>query len=636
MKWIGFRLRLIGSCVAALFGLFVAARLALLIFYGRSHFVDLSTVQIIQAFARGIIFDASAYLSFAGLPLLLLIFGGSSRVGGWWTRGWLWVLVFVVGLMTVVLVGDILYFPYVKRHLYDELLLLGADFDFLVTALVESFWAYALGFLIVCAVIIMRMNQWMRREFPSEPYSIPKFIVLLLVFGLLIRGSFSLKPISIVDAYASGNTAQGDLILNGVFTAWHGSLKIQSAPPSFFERATALNHLKTCGLDWSGEYPLQKRFDSRSPSDRPNVIVILLESWFNHYVGSFGGKFPGLTPEFDRIARIGIRYPNFFANGSRSIEAIQAILTGFPSLNGIPDLGIGFEMVQTGSLARYAKAEGYQTSFSQASARRSFRLDSAAGALGFDQYYGREDYTLTLPYPDKIEPVFGYDYEMLQKNIEVADQLTQPFLSFAFTGTTHTPFILPPHFYRKEGHGTETETGFLNTLRYSDWSLGEYFRIASTKPWFANTLFVITADHTFPRFEDFSVLERFRVPLVLVKGSEILTGVEAQRQDGVYGSHLDILPSIIDLAGWGGDFAFAGHSLVSQHDQRCVFLSGRFGNPVIATPQGYLVHSHKTRLESSFDDSCTVECQDQKEAALLSFHQILQETYRKSRVVHRP
>jgi phosphoglycerol transferase MdoB-like AlkP superfamily enzyme len=635
MKFVGFRLEMIGRLLAVLFVLFLLARFALVIFYGSSHFAELSAGQIVQGFLRGLVFDASAYLSFAGLPMLLLLFGGSTRVGRWWTLGWLWVLSIVIGLMVIVLVGDVLYFPYVKRHLYDELLLLGADLGFLVTALVESFWAYAVGFLVVCLLVALRLRRWMNREFPPEPRPWLKFLVLLLIFGLLIRGSFSLKPISIVDAYAAGNTAQGDLILNGVFTAWHGSLKIEAPPPQFFDRATAVNHLKSCGLDWSGEYPLLKSVEPKPQESPPNIVIILLESWFNHYVGSFGGQFESLTPEFDRIARIGIRFLNFFANGSRSIEAIQAILTGFPSLNGIPDLGIGFEMVQTGSLARYAKAAGYHSAFSQASARRSFRLDSAAGALGFDQYYGREDYEISLAYPDKIEPVFGYDYEMLQKSIQVSDQLTQPFLKFAFTGTTHTPFIFPPHFYRKEGHGTETEVGFLNTLRYSDWSLGEYFRAASSRPWFKNTIFVITADHTFPRFGNFELLERFRVPLVLVKGSEILAGVEANRQEQVYGSHLDILPTVVDLAGWGGEFAFAGKSLLSEHQDRCVFLSGRFGNPVIATDHGYLTHSYKTLLESNFDQNCAKECQDQKESALLSFHQILQETYRKSQVVKR-
>jgi hypothetical protein len=66
-----------------------------------------------------------------------------------------------------------------------------------------------------------------------------------------------------------------------------------------------------------------------------------------------------------------------------------------------------------------------------------------------------------------------------------------------------------------------------------------------------------------------------------------------------------------------------------------VFLSGRFGNPVIATDHGYLTHSYKTRLESVFDQNCAKDCQDQKESTLLSFHQILQETYRKSQVVKR-
>ncbi len=175
---------------------------------------------------------------------------------------------------------------------------------------------------------------------------------------------------------------------------------------------------------------------------QPNIVLVLLESWNAAFVDSFSGKSLGLTPEFDALAERGQKFTNFFANGTRSIEAIQALLTGFPALQGMPVFGQGFELLQIPRIGEILRRAGYGTTvFAQSSRRRSFSLDSVARALGFTEYYGQEDFPDILDYKGQPRPDFGWDYETL---IGFAEKLNAasaaPFFGMVFTGTTHVPY----------------------------------------------------------------------------------------------------------------------------------------------------------------------------------------------------
>ncbi len=105
----------------------------------------------------------------------------------------------------------------------------------------------------------------------------------------------------------------------------------------------------------------------------------------------------------------GLVYNNFFANGQRSIEGAQAILTGIPPLPGIPDITV--LPVNYSRLGNIAKASGYRTIFVTTTLRESFSLDLMVYAAGIEEYYGQEDYPILLNYIDDPERYLGWDYD---------------------------------------------------------------------------------------------------------------------------------------------------------------------------------------------------------------------------------
>src|SRR5690554_3369390 len=105
-------------------------------------------------------------------------------------------------------------------------------------------------------------------------------------------------------------------------------------------------------------------------------------------------------------------WTNTFAAGQRSIEGVQAILASIPLLEGRQTLGWGLEQNRLTTLAKEADNIGYDTVMMQTSSRRSFHMDAIASLVGFNQYYGMEDFPMLRDYPVSM-PAFGWDYEGL-------------------------------------------------------------------------------------------------------------------------------------------------------------------------------------------------------------------------------
>ena len=194
-------------------------------------------------------------------------------------------------------------------------------------------------------------------------------------------------------------------------------------------------------------------------------------------------------------------------------------------------------------LGRLARQNGFDSVFIQTSKRRSFYMDAIAKALGFRQYYGKEDMPPLLAYPDPDGAAFGWDYEGFMKLGQCLNAFASPFLAVFFSGTTHLPFPeLPPPF----DNYPSGAPAFADMLKYADYSLGVFMEQAATQPWFKDTVFIITADHDFSaQGNPKAYPDDYRVPLLIYSPGNIAPGLHKSLT-----SHLDILPTLIELAGW--------------------------------------------------------------------------------------
>lgn len=606
---------------------FFLARLTLLLLYP-DQFTSLGGLQVIQAFIEGMRFDLSSITVFFAIPLLLVALPPSIFRGRIWQGIWTWLIFIELLVMSGVLIGDIVYFDFVKRHTAQELLMFGeGDAGVLGGMLFGVFLPYLLAFILNAAILFLIWLKISRMTLTRSRMRLRQVISYVIYFLILViagRGGVGYKPIAIIDAFASGNSEYSNLVMNGVFSISHSSLAAEDVSHHFYSDAKALEIVRRYRPVSDSGYPFQHQIKTRS-AHRYNLIFILVESLSFKYVDSFAGNNLGITPNLDRMARHGLMFTRFFANGQRSVEGIQATLTGIPSIIGLPTIGSGI-LAKYSKLGTLAEQNGYRTIFTTSLKRRSFRTDAMAGSAGFKEFYGMEDMPLLLDYPDPESARWGWDYETFMKTAERIEAKNSPFLAYIVTGTTHTPYPRLPARMEKYPHDANKEEGFLNTVYYTDWGIGQLVKRLQKQPWFDRTIFMITADHALAHYQSGGFVGRFHTPLI-VYAPKIFT----PEIINTTWSQVDIFASIIEILGLEGKYSSLGMS----------FFSSKKGNPALVHEgpamgmidnHGYLRHSLKTRLETGiFDGKMPASYFDTLEQELLATDQLVFQTLKQNR-----
>jgi phosphoglycerol transferase MdoB-like AlkP superfamily enzyme len=521
-----------------------------------------AATAIAHSWLVGLRYDVAATSLFVGLPVFMLALPRPERWQGAWQRTWHGMACLGLVFIAVASIADHYFLAEVNRHVGQEIMTVAHDLDFLVAyAAGPAAW----GLLALAAAVALAVwtSVSLGRRAPARVSAGGALLVLLLV-AVAARGSLGNKPINAIDAFNAGSYELAQLELNGAFSM---AKAIGNAPPKIGKHdfESALGQLGYM----PGDLPFAREAGG---GPRHNVVVFLLESWSAKYVDAFSdGKPLGVTPNMDRLAREGVAFTNFYSSGQRSFEGVQAVLTGLPSLPGMQTLteGLTLRVPRIGTLAA---SQGMRTIFTQSAARRSLRLDSVARSLGFAEYYGREDNArVLLDYPDAEAFRFGLDHETMQG---LADRLhgeSRPFLAFLFTGSTHAPYAPVPPALQSEYPSRNPEKGLLDVIHYADWSIGQFMERARHEPWFDNTVFIFTADHTQGARGPYQQLrDRFHIPMVIYA-----PGLFDPRVDTRVASHVDIFDTVVELIGAQTRYASTGHSLLDagQRD-RALIRSG--------------------------------------------------------------
>jgi phosphoglycerol transferase MdoB-like AlkP superfamily enzyme len=561
---------------------FTTFRLLLLIVY-YNYFSSLSLGEILTAFLDGIRFDISTIFTFAG-PLLFLL---NLPV---FNKKWRKIITAFLALellaMVLLLAGDLFYFDVVKRHIGNDLFLSLNDTDFILYIVIKEYWYILLIVLILFSFYLRNQFKIINRHFekkkikPVKEIFIQLALILIIIIG--IRGTFDDISINIIDAFHGNSDEYGNLALNGVFSVYHISRSSENISHNHFPLDSAKNKalsliIENDELVENHNYPLTRNhnenFKSLQKNIKPNIVIILLESWTPKYIYSWSNSDYQVTPNFDSLTAAGLKFNNAYANGDRSIYGITSTLVGIPQILSLPYLGRGLELFINFRIGKILDNNGYNTIFAQTSRAGSFKIDAIADALGFSEFYAKEDFPIIYKYQTRQEPFFGWDYEGLMFFEKKISELEAPFFAYIFTGTTHEPYILADEKFEKYPHNSNGLNGFLNTLNYSDWAIGEFFKKAGTKPWFENTIFILLSDHVC-KFVSKDLHERFHIPLLLYAPALIEPGI-----NNSIVSQSDILATIFDLLNLNENYTGIGKSIIRQYNKR--FVIARKGETMV-------------------------------------------------------
>lgn len=564
-------LTIIASQWVFLLILLLLARIAFFIIYF-DLFKDAPPASIVFSFIYGLRFDLSVIAFIYGLinlPLFLpiRIFQHKNYLRFTAFIGY-FALIFIVSMV----VSDLGYYAIIGRRMSFEFYGLGNDITAMISLLIKNETLPLIAGLLFLGLLSWlwwkMWNTLIRRNEQPVPFKwyIRLFAapIALIVFVLIARGGFQLKPLMVSDAFVDSRLALGHLALNAPFTILRQSSQKILSPHYWVDQKAAkktLSSMLTTDEQQTfinPDYPFFRERKSVQSNNTPplNIVLLILESWPAHSIGSLGGKVEGTTPFFDSLSKKGILFNRFVANGTRSIEGLASTILSIPAFGDFAFMMGNFEQNIMRPFPAELSKRGYDTIFIHGNNRGSFGSHQFARKVGYKTVLAKEDFD---NYEKLTDGTWGiWDHLQLERLYAELNKVKGPFFSTWFSSSSHEPFVVPgkEHEFFKE----DTEDyAWLNTLRYSDWSLKHFFKMAEQAPWFKNTLFIITADHTISGRAD-KTWDSSRIPLLLYTPS----GKLSPQIDSRSASQIDIVPTIIDVLDLNIQHSSMGRSLLSE------------------------------------------------------------------------
>lgn len=581
--------------------LFAVIRILFIGFYP-DYFIDnVNVEELLKSFLYGVRFDLNISVIFLS-PILLISILPFSIIGTLRFQkllSYLSLIVFIV--FSIISLIDLAYFGEVYRHLGREIFLVNKDIGFLFDVAFKSRLLYTiLGFLILGMIIlsyVIFIIYPLKKSVNLNSGSIfarSLLGVAFLIFcfwlarGMIIQG----RPISYADAFENTtSSSQANLVLNSPFVVWKQLRKQEKLGP--------INLLTDKEKDQFSFKDDTFLFQSNEKENYKNIVFILLESWSYKYIDGLAHRNYNVTPFIDSLIEKSMVWDNYYAAGKRSIIGIQAVLSSVPALNNHPVLGFGLELNKISRIGKILNDHQYRTIMMQTSNRRSFNVNSIANVLGFQEYYGKEDVPIIKKYPQE-PPHFGWDYDSLQFLLNKLNETpkSKPFFAFLFTGSTHEPFADAGEAFHIYPHNQSNENGFLNTLRYSDWSLEQFMKAAEKQPWYNNTIFIFTADHTLNSLPSENLKEQFHIPLIVYSPDGSLSA----KRESQFASQYDLFPTILDLLGIDTPISTFGQSLLHPKTTTPTLFVGNGQIIGMISPAGTATFLEQKQLSISNDN----------------------------------
>lgn len=402
------------------------------------------------------------------------------------------------------------------------------------------------------------------------------------------RGSIGIGQLNWGDAYFSNYTFANQLALNGIYSLIRSTkyeLESQQAEQflDFYDLEQAVATVKQqVKMDdetfIATQAPLLRSHTFQEHTTPYNVVVILLESFAAEHVGILGGKM-NLTPEFDALAQEGVLFPMFFSTGVRTNRALPSTFCGFPNLPGASVMKRSEGQQYFHSLANILKPHGYTSLFVYGGDLEFDNMEGFLRNIGFEQFV---DYT-QYDQSQFLTKWGATDEQVFTKANELFRKQQEPFFGAILTLSNHSPYLVPESADFERVDLSIKDANILNAFKYSDYALGQFFKLARQENYFKNTIFIMLGDHgkAYKGAEYALNLDCFGIPLLLYAPDILEPGVQR-----VIGSQIDILPTIMGLLKFDYAHASFGRDLLKLNEDE--------GFAILASDQqiGILNHSY--------------------------------------------
>lgn len=558
------------SALVNLFWVYVFMEITRLVFLWENYDLFHLTWKSFALISKGgLLFDTSAilYLNCLWLALVFLPLHLKERPAFFKFEKWVYVVCNSLGLLMNLC--DTAFFAY-RQHrttmaIFDEF---GGEGNLgkIIAGEAMSHWYLVLLFIAMVAGLWLLYRPVKCDGKPIRRYYIRRTIglgVWIVIFIWGVRGctlSKVTRPISI--GYAQRFATEPidvDLVLNTPFAVLRTIGGMPDASPEFYPDPAELESI------YNPEH--QPATHALAGALRGhNVVFIVLESFSQEFVGSLNpdldeGRYKGYTPFLDSLIAKSVRFEHTFSNSGFSIDALPSLLASTPRM-ARPFVVSPFSINHIQGIGEMLGNEGYHTAFFHGADNESLGLQAFVRSAGFRNYFGLTEYEAS---PDTnghadFDGTWGiWDEQFFQYFAREIGKMPQPFVAGVFSLSSHHPFDLPAN--RVSEFPPEGKLEVCRLIRYTDDSLRRFFETAGKQPWFANTVFVISADHAFlnaPAHEVYNnEMGKMKIPLIIYDPSGTL---EPGVRPGIM-QQIDVTPTLLGLLGYDKPFFAFGNDV---------------------------------------------------------------------------
>ena len=497
-------------------------------------------VELFKVFRFGMSMDLSAMAYLLVIPSVVILFSilYNSTIYNKVLK--IYTIMFLI-LITLLVVGDAeLYHFWGFRLDITPLLYLKTPHEAFASVsamIIIRQMIYATIIFSIFYILYRKIQLYFKKLENVNPFWAILFLPLILILILPIRGGIGIASMNTSRAYFSNNNFLNHSAIN---LFWNIGFSISEKKSDFKqydyfdkkELSNIVNPLLNSNI-------LPDSIVLNTP--KPNIILIILESFSAKVIGTLGGK-PNITPNINALSKEGLLFTNFFASGDRSDKGLIAILCGYPAQ---PITSIIVYSHKTESLPKFSQdlqSFGYNTSFYYGGDLNFANMKSYLVESKFNNIISMTDFPKST-YNSKWGTHDHIVFNKLYKDINASKE---PFFKAYFTLSSHEPFEVP----RIVIPGTDNASKLMNAIHYTDSCVGNFIDKAKTQPWWNNTLVILVADHGHPDpgHSPNHVPAKFRIPMLWLGGALKVHGTIKK-----YASQTDIPSTLLHQLGKSSD-----------------------------------------------------------------------------------
>lgn len=528
-------------------------------------------------------FDTSAIFYTNALYILLMLLPLAVAQRRWWQRMTKGIFLSINSLSVVINISDAVYSQFSGRRTTASFINEFEGEDNLAKIFfteVAGHWYLTLAAIALIAMLCLlyatpkgktlqggkasHEDNTHRATSYSRIIKVVVFVLLFPVSVIAMRGGIinTYRPLTLADANRYINQPyETAIVLNTPFTIIRTIGKTTFEDPHYFAADELEKIYSPIHTPQQSNHSTNQAINH---SSNKNVIILIVESFGREYIGFYnrkldGGNYAGFTPFVDTLLSQSLTWQTTLANGRKSIDAMPSILSSIPMFVE-PFFMTVYAQNDIGGLARELGQKGYSSAFFHGANNGSMAFDNYATASGWQHYYGRNEYNADPRFggDDDFDGTWAiWDEPFLQFFATKMTEMEEPFVTALFTASSHHPFALPDQ-YKKTF--PEEKLPIYKCIRYTDHALRRFFETASRQPWFKNTIFVLTSDHTNMSDHDLyrSSIGLFSAPILIYDPSGelprgVLPGVAQQ---------IDIMPTILSILGHDHPYVAFGKDLL--------------------------------------------------------------------------